>query len=265
MGQMTGTNWMLSLENMSVMVTGAAQGIGKAVALRCAEAGANIVACDINGVLLNNLAAEISAPESRLLTVTGDASNRAHIQRATAQAVEKFGSIEGLVCGGMRRIYAPAEDFPDSDWSLVVEQGLTGYFRCCQEVGRVMLANRRGSIVLVTSIAGQNAVSGGAAYCSVKAGIAGLTRQLGVEWAPRGVRTNAVAPGFTVTEGAQRVMSAAEAAALIPLGSPASPIEVANVCAFLLSDLAGHITAQEITVDGGYTSVRAMNAGIASL
>jgi len=252
---------MLTLKGRSVIITGAGQGIGKATALLCIEAGAKVLACDVNAEVLSGLDARIK-DASRLLTIAGDSSDRQVIREAVDLAVERFGAVDGLVCGGMRRIYAPAEEFADEDWLLVVEQGLTGYFRCCQEVGRLMLRQGFGSIVMITSIAGQNAVGGGAAYCSVKAGIAGLTRQLGVEWARRGLRTNAVAPGFTTTEGAQRVMTSAEAEALIPIGKPASSDEIANVCVFLLSDLASHVTGQEIVVDGGYTSVRAMDAGM---
>jgi NAD(P)-dependent dehydrogenase (short-subunit alcohol dehydrogenase family) len=124
-----------------------------------------------------------------------------------------------------------------------------------------MLLQGRGAIVMITSIASYSAVAGGAAYCSVKAGIAGLTRQLGVEWAKRGIRTNSVAPGFTLTEGALRIMSPEEADASIPIGRPARADEVGDVCAFLLSDRASHVTAQEIVVDGGYIAGKSMQAG----
>jgi|SRR5712675_252922 len=251
------------LQGKSIAVTGAAQGIGKATALACVREGANVAICDINGPLARAVAESISASGRRAIAVEMDASNRNDVRRMISAAVQTFGSLDGLVCGGMRRIYGPAEDFTDEDWDVVVTQGLTGYFRCAQEAVKQMLLQRRGSIIFITSIASQRAVQGGVAYCSVKSGIAGLTRQLGVEWAGRGIRTNAVAPGFTVTEGALRTMNPEEAAKLIPLGHAATAEEIGNACVFLLSNLASHITGQEIVVDGGYTVGSNVDAGTA--
>jgi NAD(P)-dependent dehydrogenase (short-subunit alcohol dehydrogenase family) len=249
------------LSGKAIAITGAAQGIGKATALACVRQGAAVAVCDINGPLARSVAESISASGGRAIAVEMDAGRRDDIARMVSQAATTFGRLDGLVCGGMRRFYEPAETFSDEHWDTVVGQGLTGYFRCAQEAGRQMLRQGQGAIVFITSTAGRSAVDGGAAYCAVKAGIAGLTRQLGVEWARRGIRTNAVAPGFTVTEGAIRKMSAEEAQALIPMGKPATAEEIGNVCAFLLSDLASHITGQEIAVDGGYTIGSNLSAG----
>ena len=227
----------------------------------CIREGAAVTVCDINGSLVRAVAEQLVEAGGRAIAVEMDASRREDIARMVSESVRAFGKLDGLVCGGMRRFYAPAEQFPDEQWDMVVAQGLTGYFRCAQESGRQMLRQGHGAIVFITSIASHTAVDGGAAYCSVKAGIGGLTRQLGVEWARRGIRTNAIAPGFTVTEGALRKMSDAEAQALIPIGKPASAEEIGNVCAFLLSDLASHITGQEILVDGGYTVGKNLSAG----
>jgi NAD(P)-dependent dehydrogenase (short-subunit alcohol dehydrogenase family) len=249
------------LEGRSIAITGAAQGIGKATALICAREGAAVALCDTNGALARSVADSITASGGSAFAIEMDASRREDITRMVSESIRVFGKLDGLVCGGMRRFYAPAEDFSDEHWDTVVSHGLTGYFRCAQESARQMLREAHGAIVFITSIAGHSAVDGGAAYCAVKAGIAGLTRQLGVEWARRGIRTNAVAPGFTVTEGAIRKMSEEEARALIPLGVPASAEDIGKVCTFLLSDLASHITGQEIIVDGGYTVGKTMSAG----
>jgi NAD(P)-dependent dehydrogenase (short-subunit alcohol dehydrogenase family) len=249
------------LEEKAIAITGAAQGIGKATALACTREGAAVAICDINGKLAQSVAESITASGGRAIAIEMDAGRRQDIARMVSESVRVFGKLDGLVCGGMRRFYEPAEDFSDEHWDAVLTQGLTGYFRCAQESARQMLRQSQGAIVFITSTAGRSAVDGGAAYCAVKAGIAGLTRQLGVEWARRGIRTNAVAPGFTVTEGAIRKMSEAEAQALIPIGKPASAEEIGNVCAFLLSDMASHITGQEIAVDGGYTIGSNFSAG----
>jgi NAD(P)-dependent dehydrogenase (short-subunit alcohol dehydrogenase family) len=241
------------LNDRSIIVTGAAQGIGKATALACASYGASVVLGDVNGALVRTVAQEIEAQGGRAVAREADASRREDARGLVEAALESFGKVDGLVCGGMRRVYQPAETFEDDGWDTVVAQGLTGYFRAAQEASAPMFAQGSGSIVFITSMAGRRAVDGGAAYVSVKAGVAGLTRQLGVEWASRGIRTNAVAPGFTNTEGAIRKMSDEEARDLIPLGHAARPEEIGNVCVFLLSDLASHVTGQEILVDGGYT------------
>jgi NAD(P)-dependent dehydrogenase (short-subunit alcohol dehydrogenase family) len=249
------------LSKSSIAITGAAQGIGKATALVCAKLGANVAICDVNGSLAQSVAESINSTGGRAIAIEMDASRRSDCDRMVMSTVDAFGGIDGLVCGGMRRFYEAAEDFSEEHWNVVVSQGLTGYFLCCQEAAKQMLRQGRGAIVLITSIASNKAVDGGAAYCSVKAGIAGLTRQLGVEWARRGIRTNAVAPGFTVTEGALRKMSDEEARALIPMGKAARAEEIGNVCAFLLSEMASHITGQEIVVDGGYSIGSNFSAG----
>jgi len=249
------------LSGRSIAITGGAQGIGKATAMVCAKQGANVLVCDINGDLAKSAAEEINSSGGRALALRMDASNREDCRRMVESAVSAFGKIDGLVCGGMRRFYERAEEFSDTSWNTVVGQGLTGYLVCSQEAAKKMLPQGFGAIVFITSIASHKAVDGGAAYCSVKAGIAGLTRQLGVEWAARGLRTNAVAPGFTITEGALRRMTDEEARALIPIGRAARADEIGNVCAFLLSDLASHITGQEIVVDGGYSVGSNFSAG----
>lgn len=249
------------LSGKTIAITGAAQGIGKATALACARFGANVAVCDINAPLARAVADHINASGGRAIAVEFDVSSRSDCHRMVTTTLDTFGRMDGLVCGGMRRAYQPAEDFSEDAWDMVIGQGLTGYFRCAQASARAMLQQGSGAIVFITSIASHNAVDGGAAYCSVKAGVAGLTRQLGVEWARRGLRTNAVAPGFTVTEGALRKMSEEEAQALIPMGRPATADEIGNVCVFLLSDLASHVTGQEIVVDGGYTACKNFTAG----
>lgn len=251
----------MMLQQKSIVVTGGAQGIGKATAALCAREGANVVIADLNGALAHSVAASMREKGGHAIAVEMDTTSRKDVQRTLDEAHAEFGTVDGIVCNGMRRVYRPAEEFTQEQWDLVIRQGLTGYFLCAQEAARRMLSATGGAIVMVTSIASRTAVEGGAAYCAVKAGIAGLTRQLGVEWARRGIRVNSVAPGFTQTEGAIRTMSEEEAGELIPMGRVASSEEIAKVTAFLLSDLASHITAQEIVVDGGYLAGSRWKAG----
>jgi NAD(P)-dependent dehydrogenase (short-subunit alcohol dehydrogenase family) len=243
-----------TLNDSVVVVTGGGQGIGEATCMLAAREGARVVVCDISEETARAVAARINTANGEALAVAVDASSRDGARRLVDETGEAFGRLDGLVCAGMRRVYGSAEDFSDEDWQMVMEQGLTGYFRCAQEAGRRMLAQGSGSIVFVTSTAARRAVTGGVAYVSVKSGVTGLARQLGVEWALRGVRTNSVAPGFTNTQGALRRPTAAELQAVIPRGQVARSDDVAEVCVFLLSDRAQHVTGTEVVVDGGTTA-----------
>ncbi len=234
-----------------ILVTGAGQGIGKATAMQAAAGGAAVAVVDINHETAESVAKAIVAAGGRAVACSGDMSDSATIAQVFDQAESALGDLTGLMCAGMRRHYAPAEAMTDEQWDMVIGDGLSGYFRCAREAGKRMLPRRRGAIVFVTSIAGRSAIVGGAAYASTKSGTAGLARQLGGEWADRGVRVNAVAPGMTITEGVHRTLNSEEAKRLIPMGRTAQPSEIADACIFLLSDQASFITGQELAVDGG--------------
>jgi NAD(P)-dependent dehydrogenase (short-subunit alcohol dehydrogenase family) len=240
-----------------IAVTGGGSGIGRATCEVAALEGALIVVADLDEQAADLTVSSIRAGGGKAVACYGDTSTLEGARRLLTTARDTFGGIDGLVCAGMRRVYSRAEDFDDEDWTMVVEQGLTGYFRCAQEAGRAMLEQGRGSIVFVTSIAGNRPTSGGAAYVSVKATEAALARQLGWEWADRGVRVNAVAPGLTLTEGARRTTAPDVMARLeigVGQGNVARPEQVAEVCVFLLSDRASHVNCEEVTVDGGARS-----------
>jgi len=241
----------MDLADHVILVTGAGQGIGKATAIAAARLGAAVAVIDINRQTAETVCEAILAEGGRAVACSGDMSDSATISKVFDEAETALGDATGLVCAGMRRHYAPAEAMTDEKWDMVIGDGLTGYFRCARAAGQRMLPRRRGAIVFVTSIAGRSAIVGGVAYASAKSGAAGLARQLGGEWADRGVRVNAVAPGMTITEGVHRTLSSEEAAKLIPMGRTAQPSEIAATCIFLLSDQASFITGQELAVDGG--------------
>lgn len=230
----------MTLEGEVAIVTGSATGLGAAIADVLAAEGALVARTDVRG-------AEFDL----------DVSDRASVERAVAAITASIGEPTVLVNNaGLNRI-GPSEEIPETRWREVIDINLTGAFRCCQVVGARMLAAGSGAIVNVGSISATVGMPGRAAYCSSKAGLVGLTRSLAVEWASRGVRVNAVSPGYirtpmTANAIEQGLLSEEGIRDRTPQGRLAEPVEVARVIAFVASDAASFVTGQSFVVDGGY-------------
>ena len=230
----------MTLAGEVAIVTGAAQGLGAAIADALAAEGAAVARTDVAGA------------EFEL-----DVGNRASVEHAVETVAAALGEPTILVNNaGVNRIGA-SETLEEDRWQQVVDVNLTGTFRCAQACGARMLAAGRGSIVNVASISAFLGMPGRAAYCATKAGVVGLTRALGVEWAARGVRVNAVAPGYVDTPMirqaiAEGLLDPEELAARTPAGRVADPAEVAAAVAYLASPAARYVTGQTLVVDGGY-------------
>ena len=240
------------------LVTGAARGIGEAVARRLAAEGAAIAATDLDAARLAVLAADLTICGGRIITGCFDSRDSRATEGFVAQALETLGRLDGAVpCAGIARA-ARAETMSDATFQDVLGVNLTGVFFTCRAAGRVLLAQGAGAIVNIASITAKGGQPGRANYAAAKWGLAGLTKSLAVEWGHRGVRVNAVAPNGVDTPMIRDGLDPAFLAEVMldrtPLGRLAQPAEIAAVIAFLLSPEAAYINGAVIEVDGGLTA-----------
>jgi len=250
-----------SLVGRVALVTGAARGIGLAVARALAEAGATLELSDIDGPAVEAAAAGLPQAAAAAGTAVGAAVDVADGDRVRAwidDVADRRGRIDILVNNAGVQLNRAAADLSDDDWHRVLGINLDGAFFCSREAGRVMRARGSGAIVNIASIAERFGMPRRLPYGVSKAGIAALTRGLAAEWAPDGVRVNAVAPGYVETELVRHAFEMGHIdrdaiLAKIPLGRLAEPRSIGDVVAFLASDRADYLTGQILYVDGGYS------------
>lgn len=252
------------LDGELAVVTGAGKGIGEAIAVALAGAGARVAVTSRRAEDAERVASALGAEH---VGVGMDVSSSTGVDAAVVAIVDALGEPTVLVNNaGVNRI-GPAETYADDDWELVVNTNLTGVFRACRAFGSRMLVAGRGTIVNVASIIGPVVgMPGRAAYAASKGGVVGLTRTLGVEWAGRGVRVNAVLPGPVLTpmvhEAIGRgIVDPSDVVGRTPAGRFALPEDVARAVVLLCSADAGFVTGQTLVVDGGYTAYGAAHPG----
>jgi NAD(P)-dependent dehydrogenase (short-subunit alcohol dehydrogenase family) len=241
------------------VITGAANGIGRATAEAFAAEGARIVATDIDGDGLERLRAALDASGAECVTVVGDVSKPDDAQRMIGTAVERFGRLDVLVANAG---VIPLGDITEStaeDWDRVMAIDGRGMFLTCKYAIEAMLTTGGGSIVCLSSISGMAGQGRQSTYGPAKFAASGLTKHLAVEWADRGIRVNAVAPGTILTEAVRRLPDQPGGAEYVeeirrqhPMGRLGEPAEVARAIVFLASDEASFITGAILPVDGGY-------------
>jgi 3-oxoacyl-[acyl-carrier protein] reductase len=243
----------MSLSGRVALVTGAAQGIGRACALRLAKEGAAIAAADLNQEKLNETVAEINAAGSKAAAFVLNVGDEAQVQAAVKAAIAQFGKIDILVNNaGIARDQLIMR-MKRADWDAVLQVNLTSAYLCIQQVIGSMLKQRWGRIINVASVFGQMGQAGQANYSASKAGLIGLTMAIAREVASRNITCNAVAPGFIETALTAVLGEEFKQNALkqIPLGRVGSPEDVAAAVAFLSSDDAAYITGHVLNVNGG--------------
>ncbi len=247
------------LEGKIALITGAGSGIGAACALRFAAEGARIAGLDIGATPLEDWLAAALLTETELYSC--DVRDEAQVEAAVAQILARFGGIDIVVNAAGVAGGGPVHLVPVADWDRVIDSNLKGTFLVCKQAIAAMLTRRGGSIVNIASIEGLEGTEGGSAYNASKGGVVLLTRNMAMDYARKGIRVNAVCPGFIDTPmlrqvfghpGMEEMMARVRDAH--QLGRFGRASEIANAVLFLASEEASFITGQALAVDGGFTA-----------
>lgn len=249
---------LFSVEGLVVLVSGGSRGIGRAIAAGFAERGATVVVTGRERDTLEAAAQQIAHPHGPVTPTVCDVSDPDSVRRLTPAVLERFGRIDVLVnvAGVNRR--KKAEEVTEEDYDFILGVNLKGAFLLAQDVGRAMIERKSGSQIHIASLNTFRPLKGVAPYAMSKAGLGAMTQALALEWGPHGVRVNAVAPGFILTDLTNKLWSQPHMQAWnqanCPLGRLGEPNDLVGAAVFLASKAAGFITGQVLYVDGGVTA-----------
>jgi 3-oxoacyl-[acyl-carrier protein] reductase len=245
---------MMNYKNKTVIITGASRGIGRAIALAYASQNANVVVNYARSQeQADALVEEIKSMGAKAIAVQADVSDFNQSKQLVDQAIEVFGKVDILINNSGITKDQLMLRMSEEDFDRVIDVNLKGTWNMCRHLTRHFLKNREGSIINISSVVGLIGNPGQVNYVASKAGIIGMTKSLSKEFGSRGIRVNAIAPGFIETEMTDQLSDDVKEAYLkqIPLNRLGSPNDIANACLFLSSDLATYITGQVISVNGG--------------
>lgn len=244
----------MRLEDRVAMITGAGSGIGKGIAMRMAQEGADIIAIDINEGGIKDTASKVTSLNRKVLTLLANVAVKEEVEKAVQEALKVFDKIDILVNNAGIERSATVIKMTAQQWDEVLDVNLKGVFYCTQVVAKKMIEKGYGKIINISSIAGKVGLFGSANYCAAKAGVIGLTRVTALELAKKNINVNAICPGpidtplfHNIPEKFRQQMLEA-----VPKGRVGTPQDIANLALFLASDEADYITGQAINCDGGW-------------
>jgi NAD(P)-dependent dehydrogenase (short-subunit alcohol dehydrogenase family) len=247
---------LFSLEGKVAFVTGASRGLGRAISLALARAGADLMLVSRDEAMLGETRDQVAACGRRAVTSLADVASAKAVDDAVSRAIAEYGRIDILVNNAGVCTLAPIIDFTDADWEATIRTNLQGAFLCARRVGREMIARRSGCIINITSVLGQIAVPLVAVYGVTKSGLIQFTRSLAYEWARYGIRVNAIAPGAFETDMQKEQLALPDRRERLLKATPmrriGQPDEIAGLVTFLASKASDYITGQTIAIDGGF-------------
>jgi len=246
----------LDLTNRVAVVVGATSGIGKAIALGLADAGASVVPTGRRSNFVHEVVREVECRGRGSLAITSDVTDTQSIIELAKAVIDRFGHVDILVNAAGITVRRPTLEVSDSEWNVIMNTNLTGMLRTCRAFGRHMIEKRYGRIINVGSLTSLIALQEVAAYGASKAGVAALTRSLAVEWAPYGVCVNAILPGVFRTALNEGLLDGTDRGRELLMRTPmrrfGQPEELAGAAVFLASEAASFVTGHLLAVDGGF-------------
>lgn len=239
------------------IVTGGAQGLGEQMALALAEAGANVAVVDINLEKARQVVKKIENAGRECIAIKTDVGDANQVEKMATRAKEKFGKIDILINNAGLVNNIPAEELSEEDWSKVIRVNLTGVFLCTQTVGKIMIEQKKGSIINISSMSGLivNRPQPQIHYNVSKCGVIMLTKSFAAEWARYNIRVNAIAPGYMRTPLVDQVYPkyGKDWVKHVPMGRIGEPPEIKGPALFLASKASSYMTGSVVVMDGGYT------------
>ena len=245
------------IKGRKALVTGAGRGIGKVLAITLAEAGCDVALLGLHRENLEEVAAAIKKLGRKSIAIQGDVSKKDDVNKAFTKVSEEFHRLDICVNNAGISMQKPIEEMSEAEWSKIIDINMKGVFLCSQEAAHLMIPQKSGSIINIGSISARtvNVPQPQAVYNTSKAGVIMLTRTMAVEWAPYGIRVNAISPGYMKTEMTLSTMSHLFPTweGLTPMNRLGSPEELRGALIFLASDASSYMTGHDLVIDGGYT------------